>query len=224
MGTAVVLVTMANIAAKASMPTVTQPVVLGADLGQGLEVEQLAIAGVRPPSGQTQSDASAVQQALTLIVGYIPTEIVVTYVAVVAAIDSGATGSLLGQWVAFWFFLALSPSLCWVLYATNLRTQGRVTPVSPKQWPRWQMVGSDDRLCRVGIHVAGDAIFRFLVVSACGRDRRVANGHHALRPLVPVASAEASQGLGIGVTNGACSHPPSGPSRARRTPGRMQPL
>jgi hypothetical protein len=140
--TAVSLVTMANIAAKASMPTATQPVVLGADLGQGLEVEQLAIAGVSPQSGQTQSDASAVQQALTLIVGYIPTEIVVTYVAVVAAIESGATGSRVGQWVAFWFFLALSPSLCWVLYATNLRTQGRTTPINPKQWPRWPMVAA----------------------------------------------------------------------------------
>jgi hypothetical protein len=126
---------MANIAAKASMPTVTPPVMFGADLGQGLKVEQLAIADVSPPSGQTQSDASAVQQALTLIVGYIPTEIVVTYVAVVAAIDSAATGSRVGQWVAFWFFLALSPSLCWVLYATNLRMQGRATPMSPKQWP-----------------------------------------------------------------------------------------
>jgi hypothetical protein len=105
--------------------------------------------GARPRSAlvagsdnQAQDAASAVHQTLGLIVAYIPSEILVTYVAVVAAIQSAPGAGHTGEWIAFWLFLALSPSICWVLYATKLRHRGNPMPLHPKLWPHWPMVAA----------------------------------------------------------------------------------
>lgn len=85
---------------------------------------------------------SALSAALRAIVTYIPTEIVTTYVAVLAALSDGGTSSRSGQWAAFVVFAALAPTTVWVLFATKSRTRGLPLPLRPHDWPLWEMVAS----------------------------------------------------------------------------------
>jgi hypothetical protein len=91
-----------------------------------------------PSPGQPQG--SAVLAALRSIVDHIPTEIVLIYVAVSAALSDVDSSSRTGQWVAFWVFLALTPLALWLLYAARLRMGGRAFPLDPMRWP-WPELG-----------------------------------------------------------------------------------
>ncbi len=86
-------------------------------------------------SGATETPLAA---ALDAIVAYIPTEVVTTYVAILAAINTGAE-SRAGQWAAFWAFATVTPVSVWLIFATKLRAAGKPLPVAPKQWPLWEM-------------------------------------------------------------------------------------
>ncbi len=79
--------------------------------------------------------------ALRAIATYIPTEILTTYLAVVAAIHS-TSPSKTGQWLAFWFFLVAAPATVWTLFATNQKGQGRPIPFDLRRWPAWEMVAA----------------------------------------------------------------------------------
>jgi len=122
------LVTMTDLAIRAREPGVTRP--------------RAASAEIVGSDGSQSDAASAVHQTVGLIVAYIPSEILVTYVALVAAIQSARSVGHTGEWIAFWLFLVLSPSVCWVLYATKLRHGGSALPLHPKVWPHWPMVAA----------------------------------------------------------------------------------
>jgi hypothetical protein len=87
-------------------------------------------------SADTSSDPGAA--ALDLVVSYIPTEVVTTYVAVLSATRSESK-SLTGQWLALWIFLALTPIAVWILYARRLKVLDQPAPFRPKGWPLWEM-------------------------------------------------------------------------------------
>ena len=76
-----------------------------------------------------------------------PTEILITYVAVVAAIAGTAVGasaapSPQGLWVTFVAFLIATPVVVWLVYAGKLRTAGKPLPRDIRDWPRWEMVAA----------------------------------------------------------------------------------
>ena len=119
---------MTNLAIQAREPSAATP--------------RTSLVGVADVDNQAQDAASSVHQTLGLIVAYIPSEILVTYVAVVAAIQSARAVGQTGEWIAFWFFLVLTPTVCWVLYATKLRHGGNSLPLRPKVWPHWPMVAA----------------------------------------------------------------------------------
>jgi hypothetical protein len=87
---------------------------------------------------------------LSAITTYIPTEILTLYVAVRAALASPpatvtATATVMAggvnwpEWYAFWGFLAVTPIVVWIVFATKLRAAHHWLPVSPGQWPWWEM-------------------------------------------------------------------------------------
>ncbi|MFA5190917.1 MAG: hypothetical protein WA117_19180 [Verrucomicrobiia bacterium] len=101
------------------------------------------------PSGTAQSpaaaQANAMDTAMHVIFGYIPTEILTLYVPTVAALhESHATSKLEaaspGEWIAFWVFLAATPVVTWVLYATKVKAESKPVPWCPQQWPIWEMI------------------------------------------------------------------------------------
>lgn len=122
------LVTMADLALPSREPRAARP--------------RRSLVGVAAPDNEGQNAASSVHETLGLIVAYIPSEILVTYVAVVAAIQGDPSASPTGDWIAFWLFLALSPSVCWILYATKLKHGGSPLPLHPKRWPHWPMAAA----------------------------------------------------------------------------------
>ena len=91
--------------------------------------------GTIPPSGSTQ----ALNTAFNVVFGYIPTEILTLYVAVLAAIHTDHVST--GDWVAFWCFLAATPFVVWLLYAAKVKASGKhkKLPVAFSKWPVWEM-------------------------------------------------------------------------------------
>lgn len=90
----------------------------------------------------TQDDSSALSTALHAITAYIPSEVIVTYVAVAAAINASVSPSHAGEWAAFWGFLVATPAAVWLLFAAKLRSAGMSLPAKPNTWPIWEMVAA----------------------------------------------------------------------------------
>jgi hypothetical protein len=90
-----------------------------------------AAAAPRPAAGQMDT-------AFNVIFGYIPTEIVTLYVAVLAGINTD-DAVLPGDWRTFWCFLASTPLVIWVVFATKLKAIGKPLPAHPGSWPLWEM-------------------------------------------------------------------------------------
>ena len=84
-------------------------------------------------TGEQPGAESGVTTSMKVIATYIPTEILTLYLAVVAAVE-GTTG-----WTAFFLFLFLTPTVVWLVYATRVKTSERRMPVSPAEWPMWEM-------------------------------------------------------------------------------------
>ena len=103
-----------------------------------------AAAGAPPapaPAGVAVAAAPAAMTPVAAVVTYIPTEILVVYVAAVAALTiPGAAGPTPGAaWLAFAAFLIATPIVVWLTYAAKVRNQAGTLPVDPKSWPRWEM-------------------------------------------------------------------------------------
>ncbi len=64
-------------------------------------------------SGTVESQ-SAATTALKVIATYIPTEILTLYIAVIGALDGPNGTSERSLWIAFFFFLGLTPLIVWL--------------------------------------------------------------------------------------------------------------
>ncbi len=108
----------------------------------------LGVAATLPTQATTASATSTTPQgtALDAVVAYIPTEIVATYVAILATFSLSTPSGSLSRWVVFWVFLALTPLTTWVMFATNYKAQFYATyqknpsrlPWKPREWPWWE--------------------------------------------------------------------------------------
>jgi hypothetical protein len=95
-------------------------------------------------AGESPATQSGVTSALATITGYIPTEILITYVAVAAALSTpgAVVTSSVGLWLNFVAFLVTTPVVVWLVYAGKVRTAGKPLPTAAGQWPRWEMVAA----------------------------------------------------------------------------------
>jgi hypothetical protein len=114
------------------------------------------IDGAQPADGATTTNG--VNTALQVLFGYIPTEVLTLYVAVIAAIhptsaagSSGTSGAVAGaqvaqgtkvmpsDWITFWIFLGSTPIIFWVVYAAKVKSGQKPIPVAFSTWPLWEM-------------------------------------------------------------------------------------
>ena len=72
------------------------------------------VAAVNEAAHGSSASNDSVTSALGTIVAYFPSGINILYAAIVAAITTTTTKSFTGQWVAFWFTLALTPLSVWL--------------------------------------------------------------------------------------------------------------
>ena len=92
-------------------------------------------AAASPPPSPPSNNAT---NALQVIATFIPIEVLTLYVAAVAALhkESEVTKA---EWIAFWVFLILTPTIVWVVYAAKVKSAGKPLPAKPTRWPLWEM-------------------------------------------------------------------------------------
>jgi len=113
-------------------------------------LEDIALAAGTPPTPaptggpQPAPSASGVDTALQTVTTFIPTEVLTLYVSAVAALGSiqNSEGHDVGRWIPFYTFLAATPMLVWIAFATKLKASNKPIPAAPKRWPVWEMVAA----------------------------------------------------------------------------------
>jgi hypothetical protein len=106
--------------------------------------QQIATAAAAIPRSREQAAAGAddagnqVNTALHVLFGYIPTEVLTLYVAVLAAVQKPGQVTR-GDWTAFWVFLVATPVIVWLVYGTKLKAVQKPLPWKFDEWPLWEM-------------------------------------------------------------------------------------
>ena len=98
-----------------------------------------ALAEPPPVPGRVAAGSSGpTDTALHVLFGYIPTEILTLYVAVLAALrrESDVTRA---DWLSFWIFLAATPVVVWLVYGAKLKALQKSLPLRLGAWPVWEM-------------------------------------------------------------------------------------
>jgi hypothetical protein len=95
-------------------------------------------AGVAPPA---EKQASPTDTASNVLFGYIPTEILTLYVAVLAAIQPAETNPnvQLVRWVTFSSFFVATPIVAWLVFAAKVKATKQPLPLAPRTWPMWEI-------------------------------------------------------------------------------------
>ena len=110
-------------------------------------LDQIAQAAAAPPTaapspaapGQAVGTAAgSTDTAFHVLFGYIPTEVLTLYVAVLAAVRQRPEVSR-ADWLAFWIFLFATPVIVWLVYGAKLKTLQKPLPLHPGAWPVWEM-------------------------------------------------------------------------------------
>jgi len=84
---------------------------------------------------------TTVGSALKSIATYIPTELMATYLAILAIVPSNR--GHLPEWVMFWIFLIATPFVVWLSLAVVHRGTSGSPAVKPfNQWPWWSMAAA----------------------------------------------------------------------------------
>jgi hypothetical protein len=119
----------------------------------------IAKASAASPATASAESASGIDTALNVLIGYIPTEVLTLYVAVLAAIQPastyeataglaaevaavespGITEITPGEWSTFYLFLVLTPVVVWLVFAAKLKAEQKPLPVAFATWPVWEM-------------------------------------------------------------------------------------
>src|SRR5579864_313948 len=108
------------------------------------DLKQIAFAAAASPSSREQTasgtaeNGNAVNTALHVLFGYIPTEVLTLYVAILAAIQKPGKVTI-ADWLTFWAFLGATPVIVWLVYGAKLKSAQKPIPLSFRQWPLWEM-------------------------------------------------------------------------------------
>lgn len=109
------------------------------------DLTQIASASMTPPSAAPAPERShipakptPVDTTFNVLFGYIPTEIITLYVAVLAAIQEQGRITR-ADWITFQIFLVATPVVVWLVYGAKLKTLGKPLPLSFGAWPVWEM-------------------------------------------------------------------------------------
>ena len=89
--------------------------------------------------------AAQIDTAFNVLFGYIPTEILTLYVAVLAAVHEEKITA--ADWIAFWSFLVATPIVVWLVYAAKVKAAGKALPLEFAAWPVWEMFAGTVAYC-----------------------------------------------------------------------------
>ena len=95
-------------------------------------------AAIKPWSAQ---GLTAINTALNVLFGYIPTEVLTLYVAVLAAIQHPGQTTR-GEWIVFWAFLVATPLVVWLVNGAKVQAAQKPLPLSLEEWPIWEMLAA----------------------------------------------------------------------------------
>lgn len=110
-------------------------------------LDQIARAAITPPTStplpvdpnkSTAAAPSPVDTTYNVLFGYIPTEVLTLYVAVLAAVQQEGHVTPT-DWLAFWIFLFATPLIVWLVYGAKLKTLQKPLPLNFGAWPVWEM-------------------------------------------------------------------------------------
>ena len=109
-------------------------------------LDEIAKASTTPPTvtpqlgqeGMPGATQSSVDTALNVLFGYIPTEVITLYVAVLAAVQQ-TTAVSSTEWTTFCIFVAATPVVVWLVYGAKLLHVKKTLPVSFGSIPVWEM-------------------------------------------------------------------------------------
>lgn len=121
------------------------------DVPKGLREIARAAAGPvtepeAPKTGKAEEDSQQIDTALHVLFGYIPTEILTLYVAVLAALEE-ANKVTSADWTAFWGFLAATPIVVWLVYGAKVKAAAKPVPLAFGTWPLWEMFAGTVAYC-----------------------------------------------------------------------------
>lgn len=101
----------------------------------------------RTTSGpESRGTSTQIDTALHVLFGYIPTEVLTLYVAVLAAVQrpNKVTSA---DWIAFWTFLLATPIVVWLVYGAKVKAANKALPLSFGAWPVWEMLAATVAYC-----------------------------------------------------------------------------
>jgi hypothetical protein len=101
---------------------------------QTLSTTDTAVQPTLVPGANANGSLTA---SLQTIAHYIPTEVLGVYIPLVALVSSSSIRAL--RWYVFWFFLAATPIVIWLMVADGKRKLGKSPPRHLRQWPWWPM-------------------------------------------------------------------------------------
>ncbi len=128
------------------------------DIGRAFEVphglEEIAEASKTTPTSSSEPPlpenppptATPIDTAYNVLFGYIPTEILTMYVAVLAAVGQ-AKEVTPSAWIAFGCFLAATPIVVWLTYGAKLMAAKKAVPIAYGKWPVWEMFAATLAYC-----------------------------------------------------------------------------
>ncbi len=100
----------------------------------------------QPPAGSAGQGSAQMDTAFHVLFGYIPTEILTLYVAVLAAINQPDQVTN-AEWITFWLFLAATPVVVWLVYGAKIKAAQKPLPLAPGTWPIWEMFAATAAYC-----------------------------------------------------------------------------
>ena len=99
-----------------------------------------------PDRAEPRSNSAQIDTALHVLFGYIPTEVLTLYVAVLAAIQQPNKVTS-ADWIAFWSFLVATPIVVWLVYSAKVKTANKRLPFAFGAWPLWEMLAATVAYC-----------------------------------------------------------------------------
>ena len=96
--------------------------------------------------GQAAESSGQIDTALHVLFGYIPTEVLTLYVAVLAAVQQPNKVTS-ADWTAFWGFLVATPIVVWLVYGAKVKVAGKPVPLTFGTWPLWEMFAATVAYC-----------------------------------------------------------------------------
>lgn len=120
------------------------------------------------PDARPGAENNRVTNALNLLVGYVPTEVITLYVAALSAQAAiHATFAFVDALTILWFFVGLTPLLLLLIYISKVAATGDKLP-GPALWPWWKMFAATVAFFVWAIAVPGNPYLKDMTAAVAG--------------------------------------------------------